>query len=43
MHSGMGQVSDGSSTELNTASMSADRVQTNQRGEKVPELIAASL
>ena len=43
MQAGLGQVLDGSSRGLNTASMPADRVQANQAVEKVPKLIPALL
>ena len=39
----MGQVLDGSSRGLNTASMPADRAEANQRAGKIPNLIPAYL
>ena len=43
MQTGTGQVLKGSSRGLNTASMAADTAQANQRVEKVPKPIPASL
>ena len=43
MQTGMGQVLDGPSRGLNTASMPADRAQANQGVGKVPKSIPASL